>query len=557
MDKENRPKSRTGQAMQSDRSQLKANFSQALQFALITDPDGRVVKINKMCPKICSNSEESLVGFPLWDAPWCKAFPEVVKNTKSAVQDVLNNDVVHDEALFVDKNGDVRLGVCIFTPILDAENKITLISVVGLDISDSNEAEQRYRTLFSTMMQGVVYQDGDGNITSANPAAQRILGLSLAQMQGRTSFDPRWRAIHEDGSDFPGEAHPSMVALETGKEVRDAIMGVFHPEREKYVWIKINAIPVFRSEDKKACEVYTVFEDITKQKDAEKKFYKSEQKYKRLVEDISPICVLYSHTVDSVMQYISPSVSNLIDMEPNDFIGRKWTEVVDWLPESIEKGMDTLNRVLKGELDHADFDMSFLDKERKLKTLHVVHHPITDDRGEITHIEGVATDITDRKMLEQQLQDLNAKLEEKIDERTADLEDMNVALKVLLKKREEDQRELEGNILENYDRLIMPFLRKLKKRAEQKDHQELIRVLERNLSEVISPFSRKLTDPMQNLTPSEIQIASLIKQGASNKGISKLLNISIGTVTNHRNHIRKKLGLVNTKINLRSHLSTL
>jgi len=160
-------------------------------------------------------------------------------------------------------------------------------------------------------------------------------------------------------------------------------------------------------------------------------------------------------------------------------------------------------------------------------------------------------------MLEQQLQDLNAKLEEKIDERTADLEDMNVALKVLLKKREEDQRELEGNILENYDRLIMPFLRKLKKRAEQKDHQELIRVLERNLSEVISPFSRKLTDPMQNLTPSEIQIASLIKQGASNKGISKLLNISIGTVTNHRNHIRKKLGLVNTKINLRSHLSTL
>ena len=89
------------------------------------------------------------------------------------------------------------------------------------------ESEEKYRTLFKTMEEGVVYQNESGEIISANPAAERILGLTLDQMQGRTSVDPRWRAIHEDGSDFPGETHPAMVALKTGEMVNHVIMGCF------------------------------------------------------------------------------------------------------------------------------------------------------------------------------------------------------------------------------------------------------------------------------------------------------------------------------------------
>ena len=125
------------------------------------------------------------------------------------------------------------------------------------------KSEEKYRTLFETMAQGIVYQDADGKIVSANPAAERILGLTLDQMQGRTSMDPRWRAIHEDGSDFPGETHPAMVALRTGKEVRNVVMGVFDPKRGKHNWININAVPQFRSGETKPFQVYTTFEDIT------------------------------------------------------------------------------------------------------------------------------------------------------------------------------------------------------------------------------------------------------------------------------------------------------
>ncbi len=123
--------------------------------------------------------------------------------------------------------------------------------------------EKKYRTLFETMLQGVVYQDSEGSIISANPAAEDILGLAIDQMQGRTSVDSRWKAIHEDGSDFPGETHPSMIALSSGKPVRDVVMGVFHPGKEEHRWILINATPQFREGEEKPYQVFTTFNDIT------------------------------------------------------------------------------------------------------------------------------------------------------------------------------------------------------------------------------------------------------------------------------------------------------
>lgn len=125
------------------------------------------------------------------------------------------------------------------------------------------ESEDKYRTLYETMAQGVVYQNDKGEITFANLAAERILGLTLEQMQGRTSLDPRWQAIHEDGTEFLGEEHASMVALRTGKEVRNSMMGVFNPVKEGFNWILIDAVPQFRPGEKEPYQVFTTFTDVT------------------------------------------------------------------------------------------------------------------------------------------------------------------------------------------------------------------------------------------------------------------------------------------------------
>ena len=121
-------------------------------------------------------------------------------------------------------------------------------------------SEDMFRTLFETLPTGVLYENADGYITSANAAAQRILGMTLDQLQGRTSMDLRWHAIHEDGSPFPGSEHPISQAIRTGQPVRNVMMGIAVPERDD-VWILVSAMPLFK--DGKLDQAYVVFEDVT------------------------------------------------------------------------------------------------------------------------------------------------------------------------------------------------------------------------------------------------------------------------------------------------------
>jgi PAS domain S-box-containing protein len=131
------------------------------------------------------------------------------------------------------------------------------------------ESEKKHRALFETMSEGIIYEDHDGKIISANLAAERLLGLSLDQMQGRTSLDPRWKAIHADGSPFPGETHSLNVAAKTGKPATGEVMGIYNPKSGAYVWLSVNSTPEFLPGEKKPFRAYAVFRDITDRKRAE------------------------------------------------------------------------------------------------------------------------------------------------------------------------------------------------------------------------------------------------------------------------------------------------
>ncbi|MBF0240342.1 MAG: PAS domain S-box protein, partial [SAR324 cluster bacterium] len=183
---------------------------------------------------------------------------------------------------FVTKNGSI---LDIELSAISEKNEQGMVIralAVLLDVTEANigkkmleENEKKHRTMFETMEQGAVYQKDTGEILDANPAAQRILGLTLDQMQGVTSMDPRWRAIHEDGSDFPGDTHPAMVALKTGKKVQNVVMGVYHPLEDEYCWIMITATPLFHPGEDKPYQAYTTFQDITHLKRLEQELRQS------------------------------------------------------------------------------------------------------------------------------------------------------------------------------------------------------------------------------------------------------------------------------------------
>ena len=119
-------------------------------------------------------------------------------------------------------------------------------------------SEERYRSVVEVLAEGIVLQDAGGEIVAFNERAGTILGLTHDRLAGRTSQDPDWRAIREDGSPFPGDEHPSMVALGSGRPVFDVLMGVERPTRER-VWLSVNAVPFGDS----ARQVVVSFHDVT------------------------------------------------------------------------------------------------------------------------------------------------------------------------------------------------------------------------------------------------------------------------------------------------------
>ncbi|MBA3030745.1 MAG: helix-turn-helix transcriptional regulator [Desulfobacteraceae bacterium] len=137
------------------------------------------------------------------------------------------------------------------------------------------------------------------------------------------------------------------------------------------------------------------------------------------------------------------------------------------------------------------------------------------------------------------------------------LEESNVALRVLLKKRDEDRIQIEEKVLYNVKELVKPYVAKLKEAKLNPKQAALLGVIESNLEDIVSPFVRDMSLKFMKLTPMEIQVANLIKQGRTTKQIAELMKLSSRTIETHRKKIRNKIGIGNKKANLRSHLLSL
>jgi DNA-binding CsgD family transcriptional regulator len=186
--------------------------------------------------------------------------------------------------------------------------------------------------------------------------------------------------------------------------------------------------------------------------------------------------------------------------------------------------------------------------EEKLRK---VHDGLEQRTAELVRLnEKLQQEIEARKQVEQELKKREAELEI----RTSELEEVNSALRVLLKRRDEDKTELEEKVLYNVKELVVPYVERLKSGALDAKQTAYVSILESNLHNIVSAFAHKMSSKYLGLTPTEIQIANLVKQGRTTKEIAEILNSSDRTVEFHRKNIRKKIGIVNRKVNLRSHL---
>ena len=248
----------------------------------------------------------------------------------------------------------------------------------------------------------------------------------------------------------------------------------------------------------------------------------------------------------------------------NDIIGKKCYEVYHKRTEPCEPyPCITLRAFQDGKIHKHDTQVIGQDWETIF--FHCTANVgLRDKEGKPTAVLEISRDITEKVRAEKALHKAKNELEYRVGERTGELElktksleEINTAMKVLLKKRQEDKTEIEDNVMTNVKNLVAPYFEKIKKTKLDDQQEAFLSIIESNLNEITSPFTRRMSLKYLNLTPTEIRIANLIRYGSSSKKIAELMNVSPRTIDTHRKNIRRKIGLQGHRGNLRSYLLSL
>ncbi|MCX5814085.1 MAG: PAS domain S-box protein [Proteobacteria bacterium] len=436
-------------------------------------------------------------------------------------------------APLLDDNGDCQGAI-------ESIRDITKRVIIEKKLSES---EEKLRIVFDQTFQFMGLLNIDGIIISANKTALEFIGASETDVVGKYFWETPWWGHSKETQN---KLRDAVKRAATGELVR---FETTHIDKNNTLhYIEFSLRPIM---DKDGNIIYLNPEglDVTDIKKTEKTLKESEEKYRAIFNSVNDavfihdletgaivdvnnrMCEMYGYTREEALK---TSVTDLSSGEP---------------PYAAQDAQKWLYEASTGE-------PQLFEWQAKDKNGHLFRVEINMRRaliGEHERILLTVRDIRERKKAEEALKIRDAELEIK----SINLEEMNTALKVLLKERGNDKIELEEKIVTNVKELVFPYIDKLKKCRLDSHHMTYVEIIESSLNDITSPFLQKIGSKYARLTPTEIQIANLVKSGKTTKEIGEVLNMSLGAIHFHRNNIRKKLGLNNEKVNLTSYLSSL
>lgn len=319
----------------------------------------------------------------------------------------------------------------------------------------------------------------------------------------------------------------------------------------QWKWILGHGRVTKRDDRGKPIQAIGTHVDITKLKEIEIQLRKSEQKFKLLVED-APFGLLILDEKRQI-EYFNPKFQKMFGYTPKEL-----PDLKSWLNKAypnkrsrrqvvaVWENIFQESYLVNNGLEQHKFIVRCKDGKEKNINFKYVH--LKNNKYLVTYEDVTAQDLAEKKLKIH---------EEELEIKNAELKEMNNALRVLLQRIEKDKSELEENVILNIKDLVTPYIDSLEKTRLSSSQQSLMDILKLNLSEIVSTFSKKLSATHLFLSPKEVQVANLVKGGKGTKDISELLNTSTSAVQFHRHNIRKKLGLIDKKINLQSYLRSL
>jgi PAS domain S-box-containing protein len=406
------------------------------------------------------------------------------------------------------------------------------------------EIESRLHTLSDNLPDGIVYQIDSGEdgqqrrFSYLSAGVERLHGITVKEALNNTMsiYD---QIIQEDRVRLAQEeAYAFSNMIPFSSEVRLKL-----PSGETR-W------RFFTSAPRRLHNNHIVWDgieiDITTRKQAEESLRESEEKYRLLFENSSDAIFVAQ---DEMIKFSNRQLSLLTGYSTEELSSKSFRHFIH--PEDRVMVVEMHRERLQGQNVPSAYSFRVVRKSGEIRWVEV--NTVTIAWEERPATLAFLRDITERKMNDEILQEKERELEMK----ASNLEEVNTALNVLLKKRDEDRIELEEKISLNIRELVLPYLKKIQKIGLDERQNAYAVIMESYLNDIVSSFSHRLSSAYLNFTPSEINVANLVKQGRSNKEIAELLNISVRTAAFHRERIRKKLGIKNHKTNLKSYLSSI
>jgi PAS domain S-box-containing protein len=457
----------------------------------------------------------------------------------------LRDGKVHEAVTDTPMKGGVRNFRIIATPVTDSEGRVVAAIEMVEDITERKQAaealrasEQRHRSYIELTGQLGWTTNAVGELVEDLPKWRAFTGQSEEEIKGAG-----WaNALHPDDRERALEVWNKAVAAKSAYEFEYRVRrrdGVYRH------WLA-RGVPLFR-EDGSIREWVGTSIDITDMKRAAEELKKSESMYRTIFETTPGATMIIEE--DTTISMVNREFATQTGYGAREIEGKKsWTEFI--LKEDLDRVMEYHRlRRLDPAAAPRNYEFRYTDRKGRVRDVYATVAMMPGTKKTVLSL----LDITDRKRNEDTLRTMAEELKSK----TNALEEMNAALRVLLKQREEDKVDLEKRILASVKELVIPHLRELKKSLSGQKELTRLQILESNLQGIISPFAQKLSLQFLNLTQKEIQIANLIKEGKTTKEIARFMDLSKFAIDTHRAHLRSKLGLTNKKANLRTYLASL
>ena len=408
------------------------------------------------------------------------------------------------------------------------------------------QAKAMFEGLFEFAPDAILVINSKGKIVQANQQAERLFGYARKDLSGAAHdivVPDRFRKRHlEDRKQYMSAPHVRRMG--TGLE----LYGRRKDGTEFPVDISLGPLQA-----KEEIVTLAVVRDFSGRKQA----LDETNRLTAYIEFSSDAII--GKTLDGIIVSWNPGAEIIYGYSPEEAIGSSISLLAP--PDRPDEMSVIIAKIRRGEaVGHTETVR--LRKDGTPIDVSLSVSPVKDSFGNIVGAVTIARDITEHKRMQKHLEEYQMHLEEMVKERTAELEiksislqELNTALKVLLKQREDDKKAIEERFVMNVKNLVLPYVGQIRKGRLDAGQRAYLDVMEAHLNEITTPLLQ--TVRQFNLTPKEIKVAALIRQGKSTKEIAEVLGIASGSIDVHRRNIRRKLGLTNRKANLLSHLESL